>query len=29
MVLLALMLLPLTITWNNGRNGERKPINPN
>jgi hypothetical protein len=29
MVLLALMLLPLTITWNNGRNGDRKPINPN
>jgi len=29
MVLLALMLLPLTITRNNGRNGERKPINPN
>ena len=29
MVLLALMLLPLTITRNNGRSGERKPINPN
>jgi hypothetical protein len=28
MVLLALILLPLTITWNNGRNGDR-PINPN